>query len=240
MNPNIPISALPIFGPAVSPDGQWGLVPWMHGVLHPEPLQGLRNGSVTTFGYVPGGGVLAVTDGDNDLDGPPNDRTGWRVDPCGQSQTSLRDIHGVSCNSRVFPGVVISPALEKLGIRLSDFCLVSYNGAVRSAQVYDIGPTRKQGEFSLFLGRQITLVPADWSDHKAALDGHDPEDVCTLFFPGSGPGHALDPAEIVTAAHVCWSRFTSRAVESAALEAGKGSAAASGSVGPAAALKAAV
>ena len=147
MSPNIPLSARPVFGPAVSPDGHWGGVPWMHGVAHPEPLRGLHGGQVTTFPYAPGRAVLAVTDSDNDLDGPGGSA---QVDPCWQAATSLRYPGGASCNSRVFPGVVISPALEKFGVRLGDFCLVSWNSAVRSAQVYDIGPTRKAGENSLF------------------------------------------------------------------------------------------
>ena len=244
MTPNIPLSARPIFGPAVSPDGHWGGVPWMHGVLHPEPLRGLNAGHVTTFPYAPGRAVLAVTDSDNDLDGPGGSA---KVDPCWQAATSLRYPGGASCDSRAFPGVVISPVLEKLGVRLGDFCLVSWNGAVRSAQVYDIGPTRKAGENSLFLNRGLGLVPAAWSDRRAALDGHDAQDVCTLVFAGSGPGHALGRDEIVAGAHACWIAFTARRADAAAPGSGgtpaaapanapKGSRAASGSVGLAALL----
>ena len=245
MSPNIPLSAQPIFGPAVSPDGRWGGVPWMHGVTHPEPLQGLRAGHVTTFPYAPGNAVLAVTDSDNDLDGPGGSK---KVDPCWEPGTSLHRPGGASCDSRAFPGVVISPALERFGIRLGDFCLVAWNGAVRSAQVYDIGPTRKAGENSLFLNRGLGLVPPAWSDRHAALVGHDAQDVCTLIFAGSGPGHALGPDEIVAGAHACWLSFTARQGEAAAggsgprntapaqASAATGSRAASGSAGLAALL----
>ena len=227
MSPNLPSSALAIFGPATSPDGQWGGVPWMHGVARPETLQGLRGGSVTTFPYAPGGAVLAVTDSDNDLDGPGGSK---KVDPCWEPGTSLRYPGGASCDSRTFPGVVISPALERFGVRLGDFCLVSWNGAVRSAQVYDIGPTRKAGENSLFLNRGLGLVPRPWSDRHAALDGHDAQDVCTLLFAGSGPGHALEPDDIVAGTHACWTLFTGRgAAGTAAAPALPGSRAAAGS-----------
>ena len=211
MSPNIPISALAILGPNPTPASEeWGGVPWSHGAVHSEPLHGLRDGSVTVFADAPRKAVIAVTNGENDLDGPPDGPGGWRVDPDGEPHTSLRDIHGVSCDSRTFRGVVMSPALEALGIKLGDFVLVVYNGRPEWGQVYDIGPTRKQGEFSLYLGRLTGLVPANWSDHHAAIEGHDAEDVCTVFFPGSGPGHALEEAALIAGARACWHQFTGR------------------------------
>ena len=238
MTPNLPVNALAIFGPDPSSDGQWGGVPWPLGVIHAEPLEGMAHGSVTVFPGAPVSGVLAITDQDNDLDGPG----GWQVDPDGQPQTSLRYPGGASCNSREFPGGVISPALEKLGIRLGDFFLLSWNGAVRSGQVYDIGPLRKAGEGSIFINRGVGLVTPDKTDHWAARNGHDAQDVVALFFPGSGPGHALPVAEIVARTHALWKKFTGR--PAAAPDAGASGTpvpkpaggAASGSVGLAAPL----
>ena len=217
MTPNLPTSALPIFGPTVSPDGLWGGVPWKDGVPHPEPLEGMLDGNVTLFPYEQSRAVLAISDSDNDLDGPGGSK---RVDPCYQPQTSLRYLDQSSCDSRRFPGVVISPALKALGVMLGDFCLVSWNGAVRSAQVYDIGPTRKAGENSIFLNRGLGLVPAAKSDHWAAECGHDAQDVCTLIFAGSGPGHAVTLDQIVANAHRLWprSRAARRRLKPPALE----------------------
>jgi hypothetical protein len=92
----------------------------------------------------------------------------------------------------------------------------------------------------------LGIVPRDWSDHRAALDGHDTEDVCTLIFAGSGPGHALATDAIVAGAHACWQRFTARPAGAAGgsvtnpaaaqATAAEGSRAASGSVGLAALL----
>lgn len=208
MTPDLPAAALPVFGPDPSPDGAWGGVPWHDGVRTPLALQGLANGALTVFGYRPHSPVLTVTDSDNDLDGPGGSR---KVDPCWQGQTSLRFLDGSSCDSRKFPGVVMSPLLEKLGVKLGDFCLVSWNGAVRPAQVYDLGPTRKAGENSICLNRGLGLVSAGKSDRYAAECGHDAQDVATLFFCGSGPGHAIVPALIVDGARACWKAFTGRA-----------------------------
>ncbi len=207
MTPNLPINALAAFGPEPLANTGWGGVPWKDGVLHPEPLQGMAHGSVTTFPYAPGRAVMAITDSDNDLDGPGGSR---KVDPCWQGQTSLRYPDQSSCDSRKFPGVVISSALKALGIRLGDFCLCTWNGAIRSAQVYDIGPTRKAGENSIYLNRQLGVVLPIHDDHYAAEVGHDAQDVVTLFFAGSGPGHALPVDEIVERTHALWNQFTAR------------------------------
>ena len=206
---NLPISALPIFGPAQSPDGSWGHVPWDKAVDHAEAMEGLKGGSVAVFGSAPHAPVLAVTDSDNDLDGPGGSR---QIDPDYLPGTALRHADGSFCDSRVFPGVVISPLLEKLGVGLGDFCLAGWGDAVRAAQVYDIGPTRKAGENSVYLNRHLGLILPSQDDHHAARNGHSTMDVVTLFFPRSGPGHALPPDLIVAATHALWAAFTNRPV----------------------------
>ncbi len=223
MTPNIPNACLPILGP--TPNGAMGGVPWTVGVLRALVLKGLR--AAASFDTAPGRPLLVVTDSDNDLDGPG----GYEDDPTGEPHTSLRYPGGTSCDSRTFPGVVMSPALARFGVRVGDFCLVAWQGNYCSAQVYDVGPTRKAGENSLYVNRFLGIVPKNKSDHWAALNGHDAQDVCTLFFPGSGLGHAVSQAEIVARTHALWNAFTGRTVVDLAASPAKGSGAASGSVG---------
>lgn len=142
--------------------------------------------------------ILFAADADVDIDGPGGST---EVDPYWQGETSLRWPDGSSVNSREFPGIVLPPPVQKqFGAKLGDFGLVIWAGKLCVAQVYDTGPTRKIGEISIFLARDSGLVKPTTSDHHAAVFGNGASDMVYIVFPGSGPGHAVQLAEIEQAA----------------------------------------
>lgn len=191
----------------IGPVGAWGGVPWAAAAKVPMSLQGLTGRAVAVFR--PGHrALLAVTDADIDTDGPGGST---QVDRYWQSQTSLRFAGGKSCDSRRFPGVVLPPAFRGYGVRVGDYALAFWRGAIRSAQVYDVGPGSKAGEVSICLARGLGIVTPETSDHQAATNGNEVMDLVTLFFPGSGDGKAHESAQIVTRCHELWRGFTGRA-----------------------------
>lgn len=207
MDPDLilPAHARGDFGSA--PLGAWGGVPWSAAVRVPLHLDGLMGGGVTVFR--PGHrALLTVSDADADTDGPGGST---REDPCWQAQTSLRFPDGRSCDSRRFPGVVLTPALRDFGVRVGDYVLACWHGALRSAQVYDVGPRTKAGECSIHLLRGLGIVGPETSDHRAATAGNEVRDLVLLFFPGSGNGRAQTSAVIVERTHALWRAFTGRA-----------------------------
>lgn len=167
----------------------------VNGVWQPLTLQGLAFGGVGIVNVFPGPApaarlldlkaLIATTDFDIDIDGPFGDAV---TDPSWQGETSLKTAAGVSCDSRTFPGIVISPALEQFGVRLGDFGFCIWAGHKCCFQVYDIGPLRKAGEGSIFLARETGLVLPSQSDHHAATNAPDVTDVVSVIFPGTAPG----------------------------------------------------
>jgi hypothetical protein len=187
MTPNLPAYALALIGPAQVPC-------WDEATFVSESLEGMWGKGVYTFpkkGNRPAV-VIAINDADVDADGPGG---GKNIDPWWEPKTSLLFPNGFSCNSRQFPGVVIPPALRPLGVWIGDFGCAIWKDArgvasIQWFQVYDVGPTRKMGEISLFLGRLLGIIPPNQSDRDAATKGNDVEDLTLMFFCGSGPGRA--------------------------------------------------
>jgi hypothetical protein len=131
------------------------------------------------------GGLVQTTDFDVDIDGPGGDTA---TDRYWQGQTSLRTAAGASLDSRQFPGFVMSPLLKVYGARLGDFGVAIWNGKMAGFQVYDIGPTRKAGEGSIYLARKLGLVSPSTSDHDAATNGNNVRDVVSIIFTKTAPG----------------------------------------------------
>lgn len=151
--------------------------------------------------------MLTVSDASIDTDGPGGSRT---EDPDWLPHTSLTYSGGLDCNSHAFPGVVLPPAIKSYGVRVGDYALAFWRGAIRSAQVYDVGPASKAGEVSIYLARGLGIVNPETSNHVAATKGNDVKDLATLFFPGSGNGRAQPASVIVTRCHELWRQFTNR------------------------------
>ena len=167
--------------------------------------------SIHLLGLAPGGlrifrnagainAILLVTDADIDSDGPGGSHA---KDPCWQGDTSLHDSHGVPCDSRIFPGVVVPPVLtSELGVRIGDFAVAFYQDKIMPCQVYDSGPRTKIGEISVALAWALGIppVPTDMNDRdarafaevRAARRGNDVRNLVTVIFPGSGNGKAVD------------------------------------------------
>lgn len=197
MIPLLPVHAATILGADV--------LPWDKAAAHPLTLAGMKYDAAITFDGPNVDGVLVTTDFDIDVDGPTASKA---VDKYWQPETSLRWSGGSSVSSLHHPGVVISPKLNAFGVRVSDYCLAVYNGRMIPAQVYDIGPTAKAGEGSLYLGRKLGIVSVRESDKHAATFGNSATDVVTLFFPNTGPGHAVAPDLIADAVALLWKTFT--------------------------------
>lgn len=199
MTPLIPDHAIPFFGASRG-------LPWARANLVTTLFEGMWGKGVVTFPAGPKTppALLFASDADTDIDGPGGSKA---VDPCWQNSTSLRTAAGSSVDSREFPGVVIQAGIQRLGARLGDFTLSVYNGRMIPGQVYDIGPTRKIGENSIYLNRRLGVVKANETDRHAATLGNDAADVVTLIFAGSGPGHALPASLIAEAAADCFAAF---------------------------------
>lgn len=200
----LPRAVIPDLGPV--PIAGWGGVPWGAATKASVHLDGLMGGGVAVFR--PGHrALLAVTDASINTDGPGGSRT---EDPDWLPHTSLKYAGGLDCNSHVFPGVVLPPAFRDYGVRVGDYALTFWRGAIRSAQVYDVGPKRLGGEISIYLARGLGIVKPETTNHYAATKGNDVQDLCTLFFPGSGDGRAHEPSVIVANCHRLWRAFTNR------------------------------
>ncbi len=182
-------------------------VPWSGAKLVTTLFQGMWGKGIVTFsGAKPA--VLYTSDADTDVDGPGGSK---KVDPCWENGTSLKTAAGLSLDSREFPGVVVQSGIQHLGVQLGDFTVSIWNGKIVPGQVYDVGPSRKIGENSIYLNRRLGVVRPDQSDRYAAVDGNNVNDVCTLIFPGSGPRHALSVDLIQEAALDAYHAFTKSA-----------------------------
>jgi len=102
------------------------------------------------------GGYIFTGDMDVDVDGSPN----WRIDPCGQPDTTLHK-DGEPINSDAVPGIVLPPECIKFvsDIVLGCKALVTYRGRSSDAVVFDVGPHNKLGEGSAALARRLGINP---------------------------------------------------------------------------------
>jgi hypothetical protein len=187
--PILPAHAVPFFGS----------LPWAAAAKHPVDWRGLPSGHFFTFA-APIPALFAMTRCNVDTDGPLENSA---VDPCWQPGTSLSDAAGNPVSSKLFPGVVMPPELRDFGVRMGDFGLAEWNGALAAFQFYDGGPHDQFCECSLFLTRRLGITPPDQSDHSAAVQGNDVSDLCLLAFPGSGPAYGLD-APLISQATRFW------------------------------------
>jgi hypothetical protein len=176
---NLPDHALSFCGPGTGFD-------WQSDAAIVENLKGLKYAAV--YRFTTPNAIIATTDMDCDIDGPGGSLA---TDPCWQSATSLRTAAGTSVDSREFPGIVVPPALISLGVQIGDFGFAIWRGAVMAFQVYDSGPTKLIGEGSIFLLRALSLVAPNQTDRHAANNAGLAQDIVSIFFPGSGPKHAI-------------------------------------------------
>jgi hypothetical protein len=125
-----------------------------------------------------------------DADGAPDAR---RIDPTGQTQTSLRHQDGSSVNAREHPYFVLPAGRYKqYGIRTGDIAAVRYNGKVEFAVFADVGPGHKLGEGSMALAQQLGI-------NNNPRNGGVAGGVEYLVFPQSGnrtPGTPQDNRRI--------------------------------------------
>src|SRR4029077_5952432 len=121
--------------------------------------------------------------------------------------TSLKTAAGNSVDSRTFPGLVIDNAIIQLGARIGDFGFIAWRGKLTAFQIYDVGPTDKIGEASIYLHRRAGLILPNQNDHFAATNAPAVTDVATLIFPGSGPKHAVAADLIIVCAQYCMAQF---------------------------------
>ncbi|MBC7998234.1 MAG: glycoside hydrolase family 75 protein [Leptolyngbya sp.] len=134
------------------------------------------------------GGVLYFRSGMQvDADGSPRAR---QIDPCGQSQTSLRHPNGAPVNAERVPYIVLPGGSYKhLGIKLGDIAAVRYQGKVQFAVFADVGPSYKIGEGSMALADALGINPSP------TRGGTHRPDVEYLVFRGSGdrtPGRPVE------------------------------------------------
>jgi hypothetical protein len=118
---------------------------------------------------------------DIDCDGSKRAR---QIDPCGQTQTSLRYRNGESVNAENINYIVLPAGqYKKLGIKLGDIAAVRYNGHVAFAIFADVGPRHKLGEGSMALASALGInnsptrggikgsgngTPGDRSQHQSS------------------------------------------------------------------------
>jgi hypothetical protein len=125
-----------------------------------------------------------------DADGAPDAR---RIDPHGQTQTSLRHTDGSSVNAREHPYFVLPAGQYKqYGIKTGDIAAVRYNGKVEFAVFADVGPGHKLGEGSMALAEQLGI-------NNNPRSGGVSSGVEYLVFPRSGdrtPGTPEDNRRI--------------------------------------------
>ncbi len=131
-------------------------------------FKGLARDGLRTL---PDGVILMTTDADIDTDGPGGSKA---KDPTWGKSTSLEVSDGVGCDSRVFPGVVLPPAIrERLGARTGDFGVVFFKDRMAACQVYDSGPPRRSARSaSRSRGRWASRPsPADSDVRRARCRG---------------------------------------------------------------------
>ncbi len=143
-----------------------------------------KSGRAKRMEILPGGLVYFRSGMQIDADGSPRAR---QIDPCGQTQTSLRHPGGASVNAEQIPYFVLPGGSYKhLGIKLGDIAAVRYQGKVQFAVFADVGPSYKIGEGSMALAQALGINPSP------TRGGTSSPQVEYLVFRGSGdrtPGH---------------------------------------------------
>lgn len=145
-----------------------------------------KSGRAKRMEILPGGLLYFRSGMQVDADGSPRARS---IDPCGQSQTSLKHPGGASVDAEQIPYFVLpAGSYTKLGIKLGDIAAVRYNGQVQFAVFADVGPSYKMGEGSMALAQALGINPSP------TRGGTDSPQVEYLVFRGSGdrtPGHPV-------------------------------------------------
>ncbi len=92
------------------------------------------------------------------LQGPLDPAPGYYISPTALGDPSLPSrVQRRYVNSNAIPYLAIPPEMRRLGLRLGDVALVSYQGRETAAIVADIGPAGKLGEGSIELARALGL-----------------------------------------------------------------------------------
>jgi len=173
------------------------------------PFQGLAPGGLRVLQNQ---AIFMVTDADIDTDGPGGSKA---KDPSWQIGTSLEQRSGVGCDSRIFPGVVLPPAIRsRFGAEIGGFAVVFFENRMAACQVYDSGPTDKVGEISVGLAWSLGIPPVppsgasqavrDEIESRAARKGNNVRNLVTVVFPGPG---ARPAASLATIAQQCAARL---------------------------------
>ena len=194
----LPPHAVKFFGSKKS-DPFWGGVPWAQSQRRAASLLGLASGGLQTF---PGGdterAVFWESDCDIDYDGPSPTKSAMQLkheDQYWLPGTTLmwpgdkawKQFDGKLtryCDSRTFRGAVMPPQFKAYGLKIGDFCVCVHNGYFEAGQLYDLGPKAKIGEVSHAMAGSLKIP-------NSPKFGNDVRDLCTLAFPGSGPGYAV-------------------------------------------------
>lgn len=118
-----------------------------------------------------------------DADGSPRAR---KIDPYGQSETSLRYKNGASVNAETVNYFVLPLGkYQQYGVRKGDIAAVRYGDEVRFAVFADAGPSHKLGEGSMALAASLGINnnPRNGGTHRPEVE--------YIVFPGSGNGRPL-------------------------------------------------
>jgi glycosyl hydrolase group 75 (putative chitosanase) len=149
------------------------------------------------FAARPGGQIFFDTDLELDTDGWPDGPGG---DPSWQPDTSLRYQNNSSINSNAVPYMVLPGPktwYQNRGVALGDYAAVIFKNLLAFAVFADQGPTKKLGEGSIQLLRQLgqeRIKP----NGKVLNAGMGPR-VLTIVFPGSGAAaHRTGQAKLLT------------------------------------------
>lgn len=145
-----------------------------------------KSGRAKRMEMLPGGLIYFRAGMQVDADGSPRAR---QIDPCGQTETSLRHPNGAPVNAERVPYFVLPGGSYKhLGIKLGDIAAVRYQGKVQFAVFADVGPSYKMGEGSMALAQALGI------NNSPTRGGTSRPDVEYLVFRGSGdrtPGHPV-------------------------------------------------
>lgn len=113
-----------------------------------------------------------------------------KLDPTGQSDTSLHTLQGKPLDSNVVPFYVMPMHwYQPHGIKPSDIAAVIYKDRIEFAIFGDVGPPDQMGEGSLALHRTL--------GHETVSNGHVKNEaidsgVVFIVFPGTGAGEFHD------------------------------------------------
>jgi len=171
--------------PQLSPEQMNMTDPTVLNYLFDQATQS-KSGRAKRMEMLPGGLLYFRSGMQVDADGSPRAR---QIDPCGQSQTSLKHADGASVDAEQIPYFVLpAGSYKQLGIKLGDIAAVRYQGKVQFAVFADVGPSYKMGEGSMALAQALGINPSPTRGGTASPQ------VEYLVFRGSGdrtPGHPV-------------------------------------------------